>query len=133
LEHNAEPKIRARYERSLKTEFPTSEYKPLRVALLKEDYETAKAAYLELLETRTPATIAHAMAPHTGGRTNPQTGTYTTARAKPFTGSSELKAAFRRTLNPVQVKLYNRALEERKEQYKRFLKVVRDVKRAKVA
>jgi hypothetical protein len=86
----------------------------LRVALLKEDYETAKVAYLELLQTRTADTIQHAMAPNAGGRTNAQTGSYTTARAKPFTGSSELEAAFRRTLNPVQVKLYNRALAREK-------------------
>jgi hypothetical protein len=73
------------------------------------------------------------MAPHTGGRTNAQTGAYVTAKSKPFTGSSELEAGFRRSLNPVQTALYNRALMERKEQHKRFLKVVRDVKRAKVA
>jgi hypothetical protein len=44
MEHNEDPRIRMCYERGLKTQFPESDYKPLRVALLEEDYATAKAA-----------------------------------------------------------------------------------------
>lgn len=103
------PQIRAGVERRLKEDFGPSDYRDLRVALLREDQTAAEEAYKTLLESKTPATIRQTMAhPH------------------PFTGSQEKEAQFRAQLTSQQLDTYYKAVEERHDLNRRFQNMLRD-------
>lgn len=100
---NPSPKIRAEVERRLKEDFGPSDYKDIRSALLRNDIPGARRAFDVLRETKEPQVIARAMRhPH------------------PFTGSQHNERAFRATLSDDQKRLYQEALEERRQLYARY-------------
>lgn len=103
-----DPRIVEAYERQRKETHADSPYTPLRHALQKNDTEAAVEAYRKLLTARRPAAIDAALKP-----------------GKPFSGSLETERKFRSSLDGEQKKIYDKAVEERKELYRRFLAVKR--------
>jgi len=97
-------KYEAEVERRLKEDFGPSDYRDLRSALTRDDPKAARAAYQELRsEGKTPKTIRQTFQhPH------------------PFTGSGQAESAFKRTLSDEDRDLYDRALEERRDLYRKL-------------
>lgn len=108
MANSADPKIKAAEERYRKSTFPDSDYKPLREALVKNDMAGAQTAYDHLVQTRTPKVVEHTM-----------------QHSRPFTGTPATEAKFKQSLTEDQKMLYERAQQERQENYKKFLRLKR--------
>lgn len=111
MEASTDPKVKRMFELRQSQNFGESEYKDLRIALQNNDMEKAKAAYDELRKIKDPKTINLAMRPHS------ENG------PKPFTGSREMERKFVASLKPEDRKIYQDALAEREEIYRRFVKL----------
>lgn len=98
-----DPKIKAAELRYEKETLPDSDYKPLREALINNDFKTAKELYDKLLETRSPDRVTSVF-------NNP----------RPFSGSNEREAKFKSSLTEEQRKLYEQAKQEQRELKTRF-------------
>lgn len=105
---NVDPKIQERYKRIQQETMPDSPYRPLRDALKKDDLKAAKAEYLKLKSTRNYSTIAQAV-----------------RSERPFTGSHASEAKFKASLTPEQKKVYDAAIQERRDNYQKFLKAIK--------
>lgn len=103
-------KVRSEAERKEAEANPASDYRPLIVALQKEDKEAAVKAYWALKDEK--------------GKTDKQINAYFTAD-HPFTGSKTLEKQFRSDLSTEDQKLYNQAIEERHGQKAIFNKLVK--------
>jgi len=106
--HSGNAKYQAEVERRLKEDFGPSDYRDMRAALNRGDTDQARAAYQELRQSgKTPRTIRQTMQhPH------------------PFTGSATAERRFRDSLSAADRETYNKALEERRELYHRFLQML---------
>ena len=102
------PKMQAELERRLKEDFGPSDYGPLRTALVRDDPDEARRAYQQLRQQgKTPKTIRQTMQhPH------------------PFTGSAAAETKFKASLSPEDKETYRKAIEERKELYRRFQRML---------
>jgi len=106
MESSPDPKIKTRLALQQHSVFPVSDYLPLRNALNDDNTAEAKKAYTELLKTKTPSQVRTALAhPH------------------PFTGKASDELKFIKSLTPDQKRIYDQAVNERKEIYRRFLKL----------
>lgn len=107
-ENSPSPKLRAEVERRLKEDFGPSDYGPLRTALIRGDNKEARRAYQDLRnEGKTPRTIRQTLQhPH------------------PFTGSAANEARFKASLSPDDRKLYQQAIDERRELWRRYQKML---------
>lgn len=101
--NNSNPKLVAEYERDQKTVNADSDYKPMREALDRGDLKQARDEYEKLLKTKKRDLI-----------------TQTMRDFRPFTGSLEAESKFKRSLDPEQQALYDRAKAERKALYRKF-------------
>lgn len=105
-----DPKLKAQYERSQKEVHAASDYKPLRNALYQENIDHAVTEYQRLLKNgKDASTIRKAMEWFNAA-----------GYAKPFSGSADTEAKFKRTLSKEQLVVYNRAVEDRRKLYIRF-------------
>jgi hypothetical protein len=102
------PKMQAEVERRLKEDFGPSDYGPLRTALVRDDQAEARRAYQQLRnQGKTPKTIRQTLQhPH------------------PFTGSAAEESKFKASLSPEDRDTYRKAIEERKELYRRFQRML---------
>lgn len=108
MKSSQDPKVQERYQRLRQETLPDSPYRPLRDALKRDDLAAARKEYEKLKQSRNPTEIAQAM------RLN-----------RPFTGSLASEARFKASLSPEQMKIYNAAIQERQNQYQKFLKAIR--------
>lgn len=101
---STDPKIKADWERAQQELFAPSPYQPLRNALRLENPDQARKEYEKLLTLYKPSRITEAM-----------------RNDRPFTGSTVTEHKFKRSLSPMQRKVYENAVAERRELYQRFL------------
>lgn len=99
-----DPKIRMAAERQAKESSAPSDYTALKKALRVEDYDAAKEEYQKLLTTHNAKQIYNSLKPN-----------------HLVTGKSTTEAQFRDSLTMRQQELYERAREERRKVFQRFL------------
>lgn len=100
---SGDPKLVDDVTRRLQQDFGPSDYKPLRNALQAGDLPGARRAYDELRKSKSPVQIRQTMQhPH------------------PFTGSAANERKFKASLAPAEREIYDKALQERRELYRRY-------------
>lgn len=108
--NSTDPKIQAQLAQSEKTVHPTTVTKSLRDALHKNDLGDFEKAYKQLLsEGKTDKDIDKLMRPNGSD-----------FRPKPFTGSYKTERLFVDSLTEPQRKIYEKAVEERRDLYSKF-------------
>lgn len=106
MDASPDTSIKAAEDRYQKENPPDSDYKPLREALINNDFKTARKEYDKLLETRKPDLISKTFAsPH------------------PFSGSSARETKFKASLSDDQKALYAQAKKEQKDLLQKFYKM----------
>lgn len=108
---STDTKIKSAAERYRRETFADSEYKPLREALINQDFDTAKQAYLKLLETRTPAVVSE-----------------TFLQQKRFTGNVIWEERWLKSLSAEDKLLLQQARREQAELVKRYQTLIRGTK-----
>ena len=98
-----DPKIKAADERYRKETFADSDYKPLREALINNDYATATQAFQKLLQTKDAKQIDITM-----------------NHPRPMTGNQAWEPRFVNSLSPEDRVLYNQAKSEQRELMKKY-------------
>lgn len=100
---SGDPKLVDDVTRRLQQDFGPSDYKPLRNALQAGDLAGARRAYDELRKSKNAEQIRQTMQhPH------------------PFTGSAANERRFKASLTPAEREIYDKALQERRELYRRY-------------
>jgi len=127
-EESTNPKVKADYERNRKETRADSDYKPMREYLINEDYDKAREEYDKLLETKKSEDIVRAIRPYSHVKI-PGTDIYE-RHDKPFSGSRQIEALFKKSLDAEGKKKYKEAQEERLLQYKRFQEMLKRPKTA---
>lgn len=106
LKDNPDPKVKADYERNEQTQFSTSKYRSLDLALASGDDSTAQQAIDELRKTESDAKIFQRFV---RGKMGPL-----------FHESRKLETKFVKSLTADQQKLYEQAKKDRSDDFKRF-------------
>lgn len=106
MEKSGDPKLLKKFEHDLNTDYGESDYKPLRQALQANDTDKAKAELTKLKEFKSKSDIMKAMR---------------NAVTRSFSGSKATESKFLRSLTEEQRQQYNKAKEERREEYRKFL------------
>lgn len=119
LADNPDRKIRESFERNETATFPISQYRDLDKFIRNKDSEGMMEALQKVREVALDKDILKRMLPVIGTGINQQ--------PKPlFHESAQSEAQFRLSLSPKQLEEYQQALEDRKENFQRFLEVWRE-------
>lgn len=120
LSNNKDPKVKADYERNKGKTFEKSKYAELNTALIDKDEKAVARAIKDLRADGAKRSDIYK-------RFNPYTADG--SQQKPlFHESTKLESKFRKSLTPEQKKLYDEARQDRKEQWRLFLKAYRESK-----
>lgn len=108
MDKSTDPRIKAAEEQHKQETLPDSAYKPLREALMKDDFKLAEDELKKLMEIRKISEIQKAM--HS---------------QRPFTGSQAVEIKFRNSLTPEEGLRYDAARKEQRDLYQKYLKLRR--------